>query len=239
MLFFFLRHGDPIYDPDSLTPLGARQAEALARRLALYGVDEIYVSSSPRARQTAQPTCEILGKEPVVLDWCNEKYAWGYFAVPYRGQPKGRWGFQHTDYRRWFREPETAALGKQWYTRDVFAGTDFAEGAAHYQRETDAFFRRLGYVHDAARNGYIASPGSEKRVALFAHRGFGMAFLSSLLDVPYPMFATSFDMGHTGMTVIEFASDEELVIPVVLQLANDSHLYRDGLPTHYQNRLRF
>ena len=31
MLFFYVRHGDPIYDPDSLTPLGHRQAEAVAK----------------------------------------------------------------------------------------------------------------------------------------------------------------------------------------------------------------
>ena len=35
MLFFYVRHGDPVYDPDQLTPLGRRQAEALAKRLCL------------------------------------------------------------------------------------------------------------------------------------------------------------------------------------------------------------
>ena len=49
MLLFYIRHGDPIYDPDSLTPLGLRQAEAVAKRLSLYGLDEIYASSSNRA----------------------------------------------------------------------------------------------------------------------------------------------------------------------------------------------
>ena len=33
MIFFYVRHGDPIYNPDSLTPLGERQAEAVAKRL--------------------------------------------------------------------------------------------------------------------------------------------------------------------------------------------------------------
>ena len=28
MLLFYLRHGDPIDNPDSLTPLGMRQADA-------------------------------------------------------------------------------------------------------------------------------------------------------------------------------------------------------------------
>ena len=49
MLLFSIRHGEPIYDPDSLTPFGHRQAEAVAKRLALYGIDEIYASSSNRA----------------------------------------------------------------------------------------------------------------------------------------------------------------------------------------------
>ena len=44
MLFFYVRHGDPIYNPNQLTPLGKRQAEAVAKRLAMHGIDEIYVS---------------------------------------------------------------------------------------------------------------------------------------------------------------------------------------------------
>ena len=53
MLFYFIRHGDPIYDPDSLTPLGHEQAEALSKRLQIYGLDEIYSSTANRAILTA------------------------------------------------------------------------------------------------------------------------------------------------------------------------------------------
>lgn len=42
----------------------------------------------------------------------------------------------------------------------------------------------------------------------FAHQGFGMAFLSEILDIPYPMFANHFDICHTGMTVIEFKEED-------------------------------
>ena len=68
---------------------------------------------------------------------------------------------------------------------------------------------------------------------------FGLAFLSTLLDIPYPEFCMHFDMGHTGMTVIDFTPADGIVIPRVLTLANDSHLYKDGPPPHYQNQLRF
>ena len=78
-----------------------------------------------------------------------------------------------------------------------------------------------------------------KRVALFAHQGFGMAFLSCLLDVPYPMMSMRFDMGHSGVTVIEFA-DEGFAIPRMNQLSNDSHIFHsDKLKTKYQNRIEF
>ncbi|MBQ1256231.1 MAG: histidine phosphatase family protein [Clostridia bacterium] len=53
MILFFVRHGDPCYDPDSLTPLGLRQAEAVGRRLAGHGLDRIFSSPMKRARQTA------------------------------------------------------------------------------------------------------------------------------------------------------------------------------------------
>ena len=41
MLLYYVRHGDPIYDPDSLTPLGQEQAKALAKRLIVHGVDKV------------------------------------------------------------------------------------------------------------------------------------------------------------------------------------------------------
>ena len=67
MIFYYVRHGDPIYDPDSLTELGHKQAEALSKRFSLYGLDEIYSSTSIRAQQTAEPTCKLLHKEKTFL----------------------------------------------------------------------------------------------------------------------------------------------------------------------------
>ena len=75
MLLFYIRHGDPIYRPNSLTELGKRQAEALAKRLALYGLDRIYSSPSVRAMQTAESTSALTKKDIVPLDWCLEGYA--------------------------------------------------------------------------------------------------------------------------------------------------------------------
>ena len=72
MILYYVRHGDPIYNPDGLTPLGKRQAEACARLLCRTGLDEIYSSTSQRAIDTATPTAEILKKEIKLLDFAHE-----------------------------------------------------------------------------------------------------------------------------------------------------------------------
>ena len=98
MLLFYIRHGDPIYSPDSLTPLGERQAESVAKRLALFGIDEVYSSSSNRAMQTALPTCEITKKELKILDFLNENNITGHFCIPMEGsKPKWVWAHPDTD----------------------------------------------------------------------------------------------------------------------------------------------
>lgn len=61
MLLYIIRHGDPIYAPDSLTPKGHLQAAALAKRLAVHGLDKIFASPLVRAQQTAKPTLRAAG----------------------------------------------------------------------------------------------------------------------------------------------------------------------------------
>ncbi len=239
MLLFYIRHGDPIYDPDSLTPLGSRQAEAVARRLALYGLDRIYSSSSNRAKLTAQPTCELLKTDMEILDWTNEHYAWLEFSRIDPASGNRVWDFCLPWLREIYASPEIAALGEHWYDHPQVRDEGFREGDARIRRETYAFLAELGYVFDPEKGMYRAERPNGERIALFAHQGFGLAFLSRLLNIPRPVFCTRFDMGHSGLTVIEFPETEGWVLPRILTLSNDSHLYRDGLPTRYQNRIYF
>ena len=238
MLFFFIRHGDPIYDPDSLTPLGQRQAEAVAKRLAMHGIDRIYASSSNRAQQTARPTSEIVKKEIVTLDWCNESHAWRELTVNLTENRK-TWLFHHAPTREILNSASVRALGRNWFDHPAFANKGYKEGIQRIQTESDAFFASLGYEHDAERGGYIPVRPNSERVALFAHQGFSLAFMSCLLDIPYPLFCTRFDFGHTGLTVIDFDGKGDIIFPHVLTMANDSHIYREGLPTSYQNEIYF
>ena len=110
MIFYYVRHGDPIYNPDSLTPLGERQAEALAKRLALYGVDKVYASTSNRAILTSKPTCEILKKEPELLDFANEMHVWSEFTTERLDGNGDTWLFHHPEIIDLFNSPEIRNL---------------------------------------------------------------------------------------------------------------------------------
>ncbi|MBQ7242212.1 MAG: histidine phosphatase family protein [Firmicutes bacterium] len=236
MLLYYVRHGDPIYSPNSLTPLGERQAEAVAKRLSRYGLDEIYVSSSNRAKQTAKPTCEMLKKEPVEIDWANENYAWDDFSVEQEGGGR-QWVFHIPHYAELFNSNEVRNLGDRWYEHPAFKDTNVKDGIMRIESEADKFFENLGYKHDRNRHLYVAEKPNDKRIAIFAHQGFGVLFLSSILDICVPQFITHFDLCHSSVTVIEFGDMDGISIPRALTVSNDSHIYEEGLPTKYNNEI--
>lgn len=234
MFFYYVRHGDPIYDPDSLTPIGHKQAEALAKRLSLYGMDEIYSSTSIRAQMTAQPTCDILKKEKTLLDWTNEAHVFSEFSVK-KEDGNRTWVFHSQKYRDILNASQVRDLGSKWYTHPKLAGDNFEKGVKRVDAETDAFLLQLGFRHDRENACYEVVRRNDKRIALFAHEGFGKAFLSSLLDIPYPQVALRLELGHSSVTVIHFDENAEKVIPRVLQWSNDSHLYKEEILTGYHN----
>lgn len=235
MLLFYVRHGDPDYSVDGLTPRGARQAEAVGKRLAVHGLDKIYSSPAGRARLTAQPTCEMLGMKVETVAFAHEDNAHRATAVT---TEDGRriWGFQHRPTRELFASEEIRRLGREFYKHPHFAGTNFEERIPKIQADIDEWLLTLGYRHDLARNGYIAERPNDDRVALFAHQGFGMLFLSLVLDIPYPEVCVRMDIQHSGVSVIRFGNRDGLIIPTLLQLSNDSHIYREGLSLRYNNQ---
>lgn len=241
MLFYYIRHGEPLGVPDySLTPLGKEQAKALAKRLCLFGIDRVFASPTLRTMQTAQPICDLLGKEITPCDWADEGIVWNEFTVPH---PKygHTWAFFDPKYLEIFSSPEVRALGERWYEHPELTGLNFKAGVERVNAAVDEFFLSLGFRHDRenARYEVVGEHLNRDRVALFAHQGFGMSFFSSMLDIPYPMFCTHFDFSHSSMSVINLEPRGKYVYPHVLQTANDSHLYREGIITGYHNAIKF
>lgn len=232
MLLYYIRHGEPIYEPDQLTELGHVQAAAAAKRLAASGIEKIYASTSNRAMQTAQPLCDLLHMDMELLDWCNEGHAWEELTLINK-QGQKVWCESDPDTKHLFARADVRALGRKWYAHPAFEGMAYGAGMERIQRETDAFLASLGYRHDLENNCYYEEAPRYEKVALFAHGGTGAAVMSCLLDIPYPMFAPKFGMNHTGITVVEFRAEEGVVFPRVAAYSELSHLYREGLPITY------
>ncbi len=236
MLFYYIRHADPIYSPDSLTDLGRMQADALKSRFAAHGLDKIYASSSIRAQLTAEPTAKMLKKDVEILDWAHETKAWNQLSLV-KEDGNRTWHFCYPKSIEVMASAEMYAFGERWYEHPYFAGSLCGEGIERIKREADALFLSLGYRHDRERRVYIPEKPNEERVALFAHEGFGLAFLSAVLDIPYPSFCTHFGIGHSMVTIIDFRVCGEIgcVIPKVISHSNDSHIFAGRLPTKYNN----
>lgn len=237
MLLFYLRHGDPIYEPDNLTELGKKQADALAKRLITSNIDVIYSSTSVRAMLTAEPTAKAYNKEIIPLSWAHEGNAWDNMCVNLDNRKT--WAFGVPEYKKKFVSAPVRALDKEWYTYPDFDNTDFGKYEKIIAKQVDDFLLNLGYEHLRDENIYRVVNDNDKRVALFAHQGIGMSILSQILDIPYPIVSTRFDMSHSCMTVIEFKNLNGYCIPKILQLSNDSHLYKEDLITGYQNLIKF
>ena len=126
MLFYLIRHGEPNYELDTLTPRGWEQAEALSRRLALHGLDRIYASPLGRAQDTARPTAKLLGLPIEIEPWSSEELAWADFAV-LDENGKHQWAFfcQNTRIRN---EKTRNLTMDNWYTAEPYAHIHGKEG---------------------------------------------------------------------------------------------------------------
>lgn len=237
MLLYVVRHGDPIYDPDSLTPKGKRQAEALARRFSVNGLDKVFVSPLNRALQTAQPTCELLKLTPQIEEWTSEAKAWDEMAFhnpEYNGAMNWTFHIQTDRYKT----AEILALGDKWYEAWPFCEARCKEGYERIARESDAFMKRLGYERDGLR--YKILEPNDLRVAVFCHQGFGTTWLSHLLGIPPVLFWSTFDLNHSSVTIINFPNNKNgFCAPMCIALSDTSHLYADRLPLEFCNGYRY
>ena len=72
MKLLIVRHGDPDYSIDSLTPAGWKEAELLSHRLKKLDVKAFYVSPMGRAKDTASFTLQAMHRTAEEKTWLRE-----------------------------------------------------------------------------------------------------------------------------------------------------------------------
>ena len=229
MLLYIIRHADPIYNPDTLTPKGRLQAQALAKRLAVHGLDKIYSSPMGRAVETAKPACELLSLSLNIEEWTQEIA--DRFTLT---MPDGSTEFAVNVENTLYRTAENLDLGKDWHSAEIFSSVNAREEYEKLCDKSDEFLARHGYVRE---NGvYKITRANNDRIAVFCHGGFIAMWLSHLLNIPPHIFMAGIGINHTGVTIVEFENrDSGYTAPYCLGLSDISHIYKEDLPFKFTN----
>jgi broad specificity phosphatase PhoE len=221
MHLYLIRHADPDYGTDSLTPQGFAEARALCARLETAGLTHLYSSTAGRARLTARPVSERLSL-PV------EERAWLLEPAHLRVRQGGR------DYTMWDLYGETVRAHAAPLTQESWTAVPPYDSPAVRQMWAD--FRRsadgLLAAHGMERAGcrYRRTGEGRDRVALFCHNGTVLLFIAHLLELPLPLVWCGFFAWPSSVTVFHFESHSDAwAVPRALSVADVSHLYAAGL----------
>ena len=231
MLLYIIRHGDPIYETDSLTPKGILQAEAVGKRLAASGIDRIFSSPMGRAQMTAKPACRLLGLNYSIEPWAHEIGNERLTTYP-DGNPLSVNVLQNTYFL------ENGAIDADYfqaYSTPAIAASDMKKACTYIWENGKDFLERLGYKEE---NGiYKILQPNEEKVALFCHAAFAKAWISMLLHIPLHIFSGGATYCHTGVTILEFENNQNgITAPRMLCYSDLSHFYKEDLEMLYNNK---
>lgn len=222
MKLLIIRHGNPDYANDTLTEKGWAEANALAERLKNYHIDAIYTSPLGRAKDTARPTVEAIGVEPVVLDWLREFPA----GVKTEYRPNGMCPWEmlplHWSARQGLCDRE------DWKTTEPFADSDCPATFERVGASFNALMAEYGYTREG--DVYHMDPEkapNDKTIAFFCHQGLGLALFSHIVGLsPAWVWQTMF-LPTSSVTEVHMETHREepgIAAARVMNLGDISHL---------------
>jgi broad specificity phosphatase PhoE len=206
-----IRHGDPDYSNDTLTPLGHRQAHRLAEHLVTAGISRLYCSPMGRAQATAQPTAARVGLTPVTLPWLHElngcydgkHWCWslpGAVSLDLPATP---------EHSTWHAFPPYGAHMKP--IQDELG------------RCFDGLLAEFGCVRTGLR--YRVTQESAEALALFCHGGLILTLISYLFSWPLQPVYAHLSYDPTGVTRLRWEVCDGYAVPRAKTINDLSHLY--------------
>lgn len=204
MRLLFIRHGDPDYEHDSLTPTGKTEALALGKHIRDWNIDEVYLSPLGRARETSLPSLDAMGLDRTAIindrtrEWLREFNALvdmpshpEYLeAYPNSVLPDGSlrkricWDMVPAYLNRHPEYYET----RGWRDTQIVQDTDIAEQYDWVCTEFDRLLSEYGYVRDGMC--YRVEKECTATLAFFCHFGVTCVILSHLMN------ASPFSLWH-------------------------------------------
>lgn len=221
MKLIIVRHADPDYSIDSLTPTGWEEARILADRLCKLDVKAFYCSPLGRAKDTASLTLKALGREAEILPWLREFPP--MILKPDKKAPGIAWDWLPAD---WTGEPAYYEMDG-WTKTPIMRQADMESHYAYVTGQLDGLLARHGYVRE--NNLYRAEHANTDTVVFFCHFGLECVLLSHLLHIPPMVLWHGTCAAPTSVTILNTEERQEGIAYFRMSAFGDtSHLYAAG-----------
>ena len=221
MRLIIIRHADPDYSIDSLTPTGFAEAEALADMVEKMDIDAIYLSPLGRAQDTARPFLDRMGREGITLDFLREfspkvkkpgeeglGVAWDWLP----GEFSVRDAFYDKD---------------KWYLESEFVSAGVKEAYDRVASELDKLLERHGYKR--CGRAYRAVRPNHDTVVFVCHFGVEAVILSHLFSVsPMTLWHSTCALPTSVTTLYTEERREGIAYFRMTSFGDTSHLYAKG-----------
>ena len=221
MRILIIRHGDPDYSIDSLTPTGWIEAEALAEYLMKTSISSIYVSPLGRAKDTIKPYLEKSGREAVTLDFLREFSP--RVTKPGIDGVGVSWDWLPGEFatRDYFFDKD------KWHTAPEFIEADVKSEYDRVCAGLDELLANHGYERDGGI--YRAVRPNHDTVALVCHFGVESVLLSHLFGVsPMTLWHSTCALPTSVTTIYTEERREGIAYFRMSAFGDTSHLYAVG-----------
>lgn len=219
MKLLIIRHADPDYSIDSLTPQGHKEAELLSRRLCRMDIKDFYVSVLGRARHTAEYTLSKMGRTARQCDWlkefppvicrpdCPEGVVWDWLPQDWTTQE------EFFSKEKWLSHPALHEGVRREYE--------------YVTSSLDALLADHGYVREGRL--YRAAAPNEDTLAFFCHFGLTCVLLSHLINIsPMQLWHGCCAAPSSVTTLVTEERREGYAYFRMSSFGDTSHLYAGG-----------
>ncbi len=229
MKLLIIRHAEPDYEHDSLTPRGVIEAEALRDYLKDKRIDKVYSSPYGRAFLTAKISLEGKSLDIKVLDFLHEFN--NYVDQPLNPYNHYCWDFY----------PEYFTTQKEFYDRDASLkhplSVEFGLDKQYklVSEGLDEILKENGY--ERCGGYYAAVKPNDNVIAIYCHLGTMGILMSHLTGIPYLLINQHFAVAPSGVTVINTEERHKGIAQWRISRYGDvSHLILKGLEPSFHAR---
>ena len=230
MKLLIVRHGDPDYSIDSLTPKGWKEAEYLSEKLTKLDIKAFYVSPLGRAKDTASLTLKKLGRTAEVCEWLRE-----FNPEIHRPDQKGKLKNAGDWLPQDWTEDERVYRYDKWFENEVMEEGKVKQEYEWVIKNFDELLAKHGYVREG--HYYKVEESNHDTIVLFCHFGLECVLLSRLMNCSPMVLWHGMCAAPTSVTTLVTEERRKGIASFRMSAFGDiSHLYVHDEPPAFAAR---